>query len=675
MTTLRRTALRRTSAVLVVTLGIATAGVLATTPAAADVDPIDVLPIGGSSRWDFATGDAMQRARDLIADPANFGAAGVVQRPIVVHGRTNPAALSAAHLTGIDVVVATLVIGSDWTPASIAALDAFVAGGGALLVTEEGASSSALSTHFGLTNGGNAAQSPGSDPAIIGDVLAPATHPLTDGPFGQTLTFDQYASVTWYTDLGPNAHALAVNDAYRYSPPGTHQPIDPSQVGASIAVIEPGALGAGSGPVAFVSDTDTFSRAYVCNTSTSPWSDCTLGGALSHPELLLNTFAWLAGPTGYDGDGDLVSDRHDNCPAAANVDQADADHDGTGDVCDAPDPDADGDGIPDSIDPNSYAPSAVGTPASPSVAEGSVASSSGGFADADGASSLTITKLSGGGTVVDNGNGTWSWSLTPTDDSTGAVVVQASDGEHSDAQQSFSWSAGNVSPASVTASFASAAVSCPATGATSNAVLSGTWTDPGADSWTVDVDWDYNGTFAADQSLTGLTSRSYSVSHLFSPAGVHAAAVRVTDDDTGQSSLATASTTVQYTMTGLLAPFNADGSSVWKYGSTVPVKVRITDCSGAPVAGLAPTVGTQLLSSSDPAAGIDEVSSTSGADTGSTMRYEGSGQYGFNLATKSLADGSAQYYLFVRQAGSMGRNPAGALAAGQSWQRFGLRTK
>ena len=42
-----------------------------------------------------------------------------------------------------------------------------------------------------------------------------------------------------------------------------------------------------------------------------------------------------------DGDDDTVADDVDNCPAQANADQADLDHDGVGDVCD---PDTDGDG-------------------------------------------------------------------------------------------------------------------------------------------------------------------------------------------------------------------------------------------------------------------------------------------------------------------------------------------
>ena len=48
-----------------------------------------------------------------------------------------------------------------------------------------------------------------------------------------------------------------------------------------------------------------------------------------------------------DADGDGINDDVDNCPAVANADQADLDHDGQGDACD---PDDDNDGVMDSAD-------------------------------------------------------------------------------------------------------------------------------------------------------------------------------------------------------------------------------------------------------------------------------------------------------------------------------------
>ena len=58
-------------------------------------------------------------------------------------------------------------------------------------------------------------------------------------------------------------------------------------------------------------------------------------------------------PPAEDGDGDGVPDGSDNCPAAANSGQADADADGQGDACDTPagaPADTDGDGVPDGSD-------------------------------------------------------------------------------------------------------------------------------------------------------------------------------------------------------------------------------------------------------------------------------------------------------------------------------------
>ena len=57
-------------------------------------------------------------------------------------------------------------------------------------------------------------------------------------------------------------------------------------------------------------------------------------------------FNCLANPV-LNGDSDTVCGMLDNCPAAANNDQADMDNDGVGDACD---PDVDGDGDPNNAD-------------------------------------------------------------------------------------------------------------------------------------------------------------------------------------------------------------------------------------------------------------------------------------------------------------------------------------
>ena len=60
--------------------------------------------------------------------------------------------------------------------------------------------------------------------------------------------------------------------------------------------------------------------------------------------------------------------------------------------------------------------------------EGDTLSTSGRFRDVPG-DALTITKLSGSGTVTDNHDGTWSWSLPTNDVENGTVVVQVTDGD------------------------------------------------------------------------------------------------------------------------------------------------------------------------------------------------------------------------------------------------------
>jgi hypothetical protein len=80
--------------------------------------------------------------------------------------------------------------------------------------------------------------------------------------------------------------------------------------------------------------------------------DVQIGDAV--PGLSGSRFADGCVPTPVDTDGDGVDDFEDNCPLVANLDQADLDGDGEGDVCDA---DIDGDGTPNVDDAFPYDPS------------------------------------------------------------------------------------------------------------------------------------------------------------------------------------------------------------------------------------------------------------------------------------------------------------------------------
>ena len=592
-----------------------------------------------------------------------------------------------------------------------------------------------------------------------------------------------------------------------------------------------------------------------------------------------------------DDDNDTVLDATDNCQFAANLDQANNDGDAQGDVCDTDDdndnvPDAtdncqfvvntdqanhDGDALGQACDSNDFAPVLGTAAANADGDEGGTLATSGSFADGDGNGSLTITKVSGAGTVVDNHNGTWSWSYPTTDNGSGTVQVKAEDGEHTAATDSFDWSAKNVPPTATfnapsevnegsdinislsavvdpgadtftyrfscdggttwTAYGASASQSCPTTdngsktvkgqvkdddggespeysqavtvknvppaatfnapsevneGSDINISLSAvvdpgadtftyrfscdggtTWTaygasashscpttdngsktvkgqvkdddggespeysqavtvknvppaatfnapsevnegsdinislsavvDPGADTftyrfscdggttwtaygasashscpttdngsktvkgqvkdddggespeysqavtvknvpptvdtvtisggtgvaclagnsavslsftfhdpgvndanWGVDIDWNDGSTHGTD-SLATQSGTKGPYTHTYAP-GIYTPKVTVTDKDggSGNKSATTGAVSFLYNLGAILPPFNPDGSSVWKYGSTIPVKVRITDCNGSPVSTLKPKVGTSLNSSAPP---------------------------------------------------------------------------
>ena len=143
----------------------------------------------------------------------------------------------------------------------------------------------------------------------------------------------------------------------------------------------------------------------------------------------LTTITVTAGVVDTDGDG--IPDSRDNCPTVANASQTNTDGDGLGDACDT----------------NAAAPSpgalvTTGT----SGTEGSTLTANGAFTDADGASTLTITKTDGPGSITTGTDGSWSWSYLTNDNGSGSVTINASDGEHTAATQTFSYSATNVAP-------------------------------------------------------------------------------------------------------------------------------------------------------------------------------------------------------------------------------------
>jgi hypothetical protein len=165
--------------------------------------------------------------------------------------------------------------------------------------------------------------------------------------------------------------------------------------------------------------------------------------------------------------------------------------------------------------------------------------------------------------------------------------------------------------------------------------LAFSWTDPAG---SADAPFAYAINWGDGSAIeTGSTS-SMSVSgrtHVYLAGGPYTISVTVTDNDSGVSTPSTSTAfSVLYNTSGILQPINLTGTrSSFKIGSTIPVKLQVTDCIGSSVGSLTLTVH---LAQVDPSAvGVNEVISSSAADTGTTMRFDSSGrQYIFNLSTK-----------------------------------------
>jgi lysophospholipase L1-like esterase len=111
-------------------------------------------------------------------------------------------------------------------------------------------------------------------------------------------------------------------------------------------------------------------------------------------------------------------------------------------------------------------------------------------------------------------------------------------------------------------------------------------------------------------------------------------------DNAGNPSTKTVTYGVRYRFGGVLQPVNADGSSIFKAGSTVPVKFQLFDAANAPISTANATLTYAKISNNVVGSDV-EAMSTAAATSGNAFRYDTSSQqYIFNLSTKGWATGS-----------------------------------
>jgi hypothetical protein len=94
----------------------------------------------------------------------------------------------------------------------------------------------------------------------------------------------------------------------------------------------------------------------------------------------------------------------------------------------------------------------------------------------------------------------------------------------------------------------------------------------------------------------------------------------------------------------ILQPINADGTSVWKQGATIPAKFRVCGANGVSIGTpgvVANFALTQIVAGT--VFNVDETVAATNADT--AFRWDSSAQqWIFNISTKSLAAGSTYVY-------------------------------
>jgi PKD repeat protein len=216
------------------------------------------------------------------------------------------------------------------------------------------------------------------------------------------------------------------------------------------------------------------------------------------------------------------------------------------------------------------------------------------------------------------------------------VTVKVTDKDGGSGQATFKVTVSNVAPTITSFSGTTTGLSGPLTFVPTT--FSGTFKDPGVidNPWSADWSWDGTADPTAHQTYpaNGTDTHNFSQTHQFTSAGCnHTATVKIADKDGGYD---TKTATAGVGTGAFLPPMtNQPVTDKLRNGQVLPVKIQITNCSGAGVNNLAPTIrlyeGDQTTIPDDSPV-IITPNSVSAADTTGVMRSNGSdGSYIYNM--------------------------------------------
>ena len=268
----------------------------------------------------------------------------------------------------------------------------------------------------------------------------------------------------------------------------------------------------------------------------------------------------------------------------------------------------------------------------------------------EGGQSLTITAVGApahGTAVLESGqirytpaadyNGPDSFTYTITDDGT---TAGAPDPLSDTATVSVTVTPVNDAPVIDSASFGVASVGCPTTLGAVNATLTTSFHDvDSGDAHVASIDWDSNPATTGDNQNLGAVTSPFSMAHSYPAAGTYTATVTVSDGSLSDSE--SKSITVNYNVVGgsFKQPVNntrnGQATSIFKWGSTIPLKLEVTDCNGSHPS-LEIRVHWQQLLGGVPQGELEAVA-TNNPDLGNLMRLVDS-HYMFNWNTRLASD-------------------------------------